>query len=1362
MTIDQGFTLKFNSAAPIPGVKQSSNPIRDNFAVIKRAIEAIQGLTSSDSSIFEVTPLQSNDGSFQLGVGYKNNALVLPIGDPSITPEEGMIRYHSGTLQIYNGSQWGIASGPNVSDIIAAIEGNPALVQLILNGNTPQVPVVTANGSSGLITGADKAKLDSLGPAFNNLTVRNGSLSNTITAHSGSTGFNFQFYDPFTVEVVGTEVRVGINLPQGLATANGQSGFISGADKAKLDSLITTVVTPQATGYMSAADKLKLDNLSQSFSTINVANGTLPAGSSGVLELVGQGGVSVNYVPGTQRITIGLGNIGGVTAANIATVITAVNASRSRLATALPDTTAESLSFYDNANATVNISFSWTYAGNINDIDGFRVTVNDSTNATAYSFGNTPDTERTFDVGSDKHSFLLMGATPNHYYTFFVQAFRIVDTDISPTGFILGNPRKCLTTGKDPYQPRTTVSFTGTLNGTSTGVSIDQLFTMIQQAQAGAVWNTVTGTGKPHDNADVTTLNTSLNTQNVGSRTAADINNLITNLNSNYTNIATIVQQLQSGNGIGGNTLQSYVAAAQLAQQLAQNAAGQVQTQFNSIAATKIVVEADRTTAAQARDIALAAQDAAVAAKNIAVSSASSITGSAQSAVGSANLAQTYANNASSFATAAQASYTGATLSAVQTRPYDFASDGLFWTGFTTSQQGVEYADVSSIGRVYRQSGPTEAWIAPKKNFISTAGRRVRGVVRCRMLHDGLDTNGQNCYLNIKGIDVNGGYHSSIHGSTNPVAGKSSSAILYAANGWTEFGIEFVPDSAFVGENPFYNILFTWNTAGGGAQIEIATFIIEDITESGLASVAANAAVSAQNSATTAKDQASTYAQAAQASSVTASTSASQANTYKLDAAQSAQTAQGAQATAVQQAGVATNAAYDAQIYSSSASSHSDSARSDANRAESSAAAVSTAATTATVAAQNAQTAATAASGSETVATAKATEAGNSASSANTASTAAQSYANNANSSAQAAAVSATTASTSSTSASQSATVATQSELASRSHVEGAANSATAAALSATQATTAATLTAQFSSVVEQSTLTAKIAAAALLPSDFGQGLQYWATGALGTPTARLVLPPAGTIVAVSNYGNVFQTNPQAGTIGSVGALSVKVGRVYRITMILRTLTNNTGTSALTTGYLAVLNAAMDTILNKIPIGSANPLAYSSGWVTFTKDLTSNDIGNLPYVRPLIEYNQTSGTQLIQIRQILIEDVTESISAKTAAQASVNSQTIVTAYKDQTIQYANAVTVQASQVQTSASQALSYKNSAIQAKQDAQSASAVATEQAGIAVAASLNAIQAASQSFPGNFALDSTFFTNDTSGQTVGDVGTGTFVTIT
>lgn len=109
MSINSGSNgLSYASNYPVPGVDQSSQQFRDNFLIIKNAVEFLQSASSSSSSMFSLASSINSAGAVNYDINYKNNSLVLPIGDPSVSPSSGMIRFNSllSNTEFHDGTAW--------------------------------------------------------------------------------------------------------------------------------------------------------------------------------------------------------------------------------------------------------------------------------------------------------------------------------------------------------------------------------------------------------------------------------------------------------------------------------------------------------------------------------------------------------------------------------------------------------------------------------------------------------------------------------------------------------------------------------------------------------------------------------------------------------------------------------------------------------------------------------------------------------------------------------------------------------------------------------------------------------------------------------------------------------------------------------------------------------------------------------------------------------------------------------------------------------------------------------------------------------------------------------------------------------
>jgi hypothetical protein len=131
--------------------------------------------------------------------------------------------------------------------------------------------------------------------------------------------------------------------------------------------------------------------------------------------------------------------------------------------TAVDDTT--------NTDGSSNISLEWSWGGDESDIDGFVIYFRESSSASAYVMGTTEAEESTYFVPAAKRAAFIFGVSTDSYYTFGVQAYRIVDPDVDASGLISSDIVQPSRTEEDPYRPSATVTFAGDISGTIASAS---------------------------------------------------------------------------------------------------------------------------------------------------------------------------------------------------------------------------------------------------------------------------------------------------------------------------------------------------------------------------------------------------------------------------------------------------------------------------------------------------------------------------------------------------------------------------------------------------------------------------------------------------------------------------------------------------------------------------------------------------------------------------------------------------------------------------------------------------------------------------------------------------------------------------
>lgn len=182
------------------------------------------------------------------------------------------------------------------------------------------------------------------------------------------------------------------------------------------------------------------------------------------------------YRTGQLEISAGTGStIGGQPIDTIAEAVIDFNARNNRNATTPTAPTINSdgtaIDHTINTDGSVDISFEWNYtysdsSGVANNIDGFIIYLYSSTSSSAYTFGTTTALESTYPLNYDQRAIIFSGVAADKYYTFGVRAYRVVDSDVDSNQILYSSIIKSSATGENPYQPSSSVNYTGNIAGT--------------------------------------------------------------------------------------------------------------------------------------------------------------------------------------------------------------------------------------------------------------------------------------------------------------------------------------------------------------------------------------------------------------------------------------------------------------------------------------------------------------------------------------------------------------------------------------------------------------------------------------------------------------------------------------------------------------------------------------------------------------------------------------------------------------------------------------------------------------------------------------------------------------------------------
>lgn len=280
------------------------------------------------------------------------------------------------------------------------------------------------------------------------------------------------------------------------------------ADTAKqtADSAATTAGTAKQTA----------DTAKQTADTANQTAGNAWGKFSGAGNTLPAGNVEFNFAGSTSKggNATNTDKVGTQTAATVQAATVNFNARNDRKATtpaqATIPTDGSAIDHTLNKDGSANISFEWVFSGSGDayDIDGFIIYVRQQTASTAYTLGQMPNDEQIFYITPEKRAFIMYGVPAEMYYTFYVQAYRIVDQDINTSGVLKSTAVKSTASGENPYRPSATVAFSGEITGTINGKTPAEVTAQeqnaknaVQNGQVALPTNMLSGNINPDQNA---------------------------------------------------------------------------------------------------------------------------------------------------------------------------------------------------------------------------------------------------------------------------------------------------------------------------------------------------------------------------------------------------------------------------------------------------------------------------------------------------------------------------------------------------------------------------------------------------------------------------------------------------------------------------------------------------------------------------------------------------------------------------------------------------------------------------------------------------------------------------------------------
>lgn len=289
-------------------------------------------------------------------------------------------------------------------------------------------------------------------------TVAGTEPSMAIAPVSGSLNFILK---PSTTYSFG--IRAGRRVDGGMVfksiVSSGNIGTSASNFNGSINGTVASTVVSNASSGASA------------WSKFSGTGSTLPAGN-----------VEFNFANSTTKggNAVNTDAVGTQSATAVQNTVQNFSTRNDRIATAVvAPVVANSSITYDhtlNTDGSADISFEWTWAGTESDIDGFILYIKDRGTidpTDVYSTWTAADS--VYYLIPSRRAFALQGVAADHYYTFAVQAYRIVDPDINASGVLTSSIIQSISTAtettKGSYRPSSNVAFAGNITGTINGTS---------------------------------------------------------------------------------------------------------------------------------------------------------------------------------------------------------------------------------------------------------------------------------------------------------------------------------------------------------------------------------------------------------------------------------------------------------------------------------------------------------------------------------------------------------------------------------------------------------------------------------------------------------------------------------------------------------------------------------------------------------------------------------------------------------------------------------------------------------------------------------------------------------------------------
>lgn len=150
--------------------------------------------------------------------------------------------------------------------------------------------------------------------------------------------------------------------------------------------------------------------------------------------------------------------LNGVLVSDITASIVNYNKSNDNNADAIATPTNSQISYVISTTGQADVTITWDWSGNNEDIDGFDILLHKGTDNSAYSIGQSTDS--VYTTTADKRQRIFNGLDPTAYYTIGVQAFRAVNKNLSANRLIVSGIQQL-----GPFQPNANPDISAKVGG---------------------------------------------------------------------------------------------------------------------------------------------------------------------------------------------------------------------------------------------------------------------------------------------------------------------------------------------------------------------------------------------------------------------------------------------------------------------------------------------------------------------------------------------------------------------------------------------------------------------------------------------------------------------------------------------------------------------------------------------------------------------------------------------------------------------------------------------------------------------------------------------------------------------------------